>query len=121
LGIAALLLGAGSCRAVDTDPQAITATNENAALNKVEQQIVATLPEAFEPAKYDVVLANILAAPLVTLAQSLMDCLAQDGMLVLSGIMSSQQVMVEQAYEGRVRFVDQFERDGWVCLVAKRC
>jgi ribosomal protein L11 methylase PrmA len=50
-----------------------------------------------------------------------MDCLAKDGMLVLSGIMSNQQVMVEQAYEGRVRFVDQFERDGWVCLVAKLC
>ena len=121
LGIAALLLGASSCRAVDTDPQSITATNENAVLNKVDQHIVATLPEAFEPAQYDVVLANILAAPLVTLAQNLMDCLAKDGMLVLSGIMSSQQFMVEQAYEGRVRFVDQFERDGWVCLVAKLC
>ncbi len=67
------------------------------------------------------VLANILAAPLVTLAQNLIDCLACDGILVLSGIMSSQQVLVEQAYEGRVRFVDQFERDGWVCLVAKLC
>ena len=66
--------------------------------DQVDQHIVATLPEAFEPAQYDVVLANILAAPLVLLAQNLMDCLAKDGMLVLSGIMSSQQVMVEQAY-----------------------
>jgi ribosomal protein L11 methylase PrmA len=42
-------------------------------------------------------------------------------LIVLSGIMTAQQEQVEAAYEGEVMFVDQFEQDGWVCLVGRRC
>lgn len=121
LGIAALLLGAKSCRAVDTDPQAVTATDDNAALNGVADRLSALQPDAFVTQAYDVVLANILAGPLVTLAPQLIQCMADEGLIVLSGIMTAQQEQVEAAYEGEVMFVDQFEQDGWVCLVGRRC
>jgi ribosomal protein L11 methylase PrmA len=58
---------------------------------------------------------------LVTLAPQLIQCMADEGLIVLSGIMTAQQEQVEAAYEGEVMFVDQFEQDGWVCLVGRRC
>lgn len=121
LGIAALLLGAVSCCAVDTDPQAVTATLENAMLNRVSDRISAMQPETFLPGTYDLVLANILAEPLVELAPQLTESLAAGGVIVLSGILSAQQEQVEAAYEGLVQFIDQSEQAGWVCLVGRKC
>ena len=121
LAIAALLLGAEDCLAVDLDPQAICATEDNALLNGVSDRLNAISPAQFESKAYDVVLANILAEPIIGMAQQLTECLAPEGILVLSGIMTSQQEMVEAHFRDDLQFIDQFEREGWLCLVARRC
>jgi ribosomal protein L11 methyltransferase len=121
LAIAALLLGAEDCLAVDLDPQAICATEDNALLNGVSDRLNAILPAQFESKAYDVVLANILAEPIIGMAQQLTECLAPEGILVLSGIMTSQQEMVEAHFRDDLQFIDQFEREGWLCLVVRRC
>ena len=107
--------------AVDLDPQAICATEDNALLNGVSDRLNAILPAQFESKAYDVVLANILAEPIIAMAQQLTECLAPEGILVLSGIMTSQQEMVEAHFRDDLQFIDQFEREGWLCLVARRC
>ena len=72
LAIAGLLLGARAAWAVDIDPQALTATRDNAARNGVGARLATGLPQALpRDATFDLLLANILAGPLVELAPAL--------------------------------------------------
>jgi ribosomal protein L11 methyltransferase len=100
LAVAAHLLGAAQVDAVDIDPQALTATRNNADFNEVPAaQLQTFLPEQLPPAQtYDVVVANILANPLVNLAPTLLERLAPNGQLVLAGLLESQQQGVAAAY-----------------------
>lgn len=117
LAIASALLGAKNVTGIDNDPQALTATTENAKRNLVT--VGTHLPGiALEPS--DIVLANILAQPLVELAPMLVETMKPDGLLILSGIMSSQADWVIQAYVELVELVDRTELSGWVRLVWKR-
>ena len=120
LAIASALLGAKNVTGIDNDPQALTATTENAKRNLVT--VDTHLPGiALEPS--DIVLANILAQPLVELAPMLVDTMKPGGLLILSGIMSSQADWVIQAYvehDEIVELVDRTELNGWVRLVWKR-
>jgi len=120
LAIASALLGAKKVTGIDNDPQALTATTDNAKRNLVTVGThfpgVALLPS-------DIVLANILAQPLVELAPMLVETMKPDGLLILSGIMSSQADWVVQAYlelVELVELVDRTELNGWVRLVWKR-
>ena len=117
LGIAALLLGAQSVMAVDNDVQALRASNDNAERNHVEDRLKTSLPGMFEIEKYDLVIANILAQPLIDLSDQLTEFLMPDGDLVLSGIMESQSEWVKHAYN--LSFVSENCVDGWVCLHAR--
>ena len=121
LAIAALLLGADKCLALDIDPQALTATRENAVLNGVLDRLEIGPAEEFETDQYDVVMANILAGPLIDLADLLTASLRPNADLVLSGVLEKQQVQVQSAYKKEVSFVAQTKRDGWVCAHGKRC
>lgn len=121
LAIAALLLGADKCLALDIDPQALTATRENAVLNGVLDRLEIGPAEEFEMDQYDVVMANILAGPLIDLADLLTASLRPNADLVLSGVLEKQQVQVQSAYKKEVSFVAQTKRDGWVCAHGKRC
>ena len=113
LGIAASLLGAASVTATDNDPQALFATDENAKKNSVTLQT--GLPEQIPTAQYDVVLANILAQPLIELSDHLKAAVCDGGHLVLSGIMGSQKEWVLAAYsEFQVIEIRLF--DGWVLI-----
>lgn len=99
LAVAALLLGAREVVAVDNDPQAVRASIENASNNGVSARMHCCLPEAFdEQARFDVVLANILAGPLVGLAPRLRTTLHDHGWLVLTGLLDRQAPQVEAAY-----------------------
>lgn len=119
LGIAALLLGASAVVAVDNDPQAITATLENAERNGVDDRVLACLPANEPEGQYDVVVANILAQPLVDLAPHLTELLGGGkARLVLSGIMASQVEWVRTAYPA-IDFEPAVTLDDWVCLVGK--
>ena len=119
LGIAALLLGADKVVAVDNDPQAVTATIENARRNQVEDSILTELPRDEYNDSYDVVIANILAQPLIDLSEKLVGMMKPGAHIVLSGIMSGQKPWVKKAYEDLGLVFDaETELDGWVCLAA---
>jgi ribosomal protein L11 methyltransferase len=121
LAIGAALLGARVI-AVDHDDQAITATRENAQFNGVSEQIqTLTLVDwgrdmSWQASEhFDVVVANILAAPLIDLAPTFSRSLRQGGSLVLAGILDHQASQVIQAYPG-VKFGPTVAEDEWVCL-----
>ena len=97
LGVAACLLGAARTAAVDNDPQALIATKQNAVRNAVSEKILVSLPEQMVPQRFDVVIANILAQPLIELSEMLIRALGTNADLVLSGIMSSQKDWVRSA------------------------
>lgn len=124
LGIGARLLGALNIDAVDNDPQALVATEDNGQRNGVQDELNTYLPEAFQDQyqaaalQYDVVLANILAQPLITMAHQLSRYVMPGGDLVLSGIMSSQADWVKKAYQ--LALISEEELDGWVCLHFKK-
>lgn len=113
LAIAALLLGAERAVCVDIDPQALTATLDNARVNGVEARVQVLLPEAFEPAEYGVVLANILANPLIGLAPLLARCAAQGAGLALAGLLERQADEVRAAYAPWFSFEPDGQREGW--------
>ncbi len=117
LAMAAALLGAAQVVGVDHDPQALQATLENARRNDLADRINVLAPEDFRPEPCDCVLANILAGPLIELADRLSDCVGPGGWLVLSGILDEQANAVIEAYANRLKLTDQTSREGWVRLV----
>jgi ribosomal protein L11 methyltransferase len=120
LAIAAALLGAGQVWATDNDPQALIATNENAERNQVVARIHATLPNEEPQQPADVLLANILAGPLVTLAPRFGRLLRPGGALVLSGILADQAEEVRDAYLAEFHMDPPQLLDGWVRLTGTR-
>jgi ribosomal protein L11 methyltransferase len=122
LAIAMALLGAARVDAVDIDPQAVVATGENAAFNGVGSATLNVCTStSFLPAAagYDVVVANILLNPLISLAPLLTRCLAADGVLVLSGLLAAQRDTLAAAYPD-IRFVESVVEDGWVLAEGRR-
>lgn len=120
LAIGALLLGARDAMAYDIDPQAVTASLRNAAQNEVGDRLKATDEPGRLGGGYDVVLANILAGPLVELAKDITDRLVPGGKLVLSGILADQAGALLDAYGCRIRFDEPLLLDGWACLSGER-
>lgn len=120
LAVAALLLGAKEAHAVDIDPQALTATYDNALKNKVEDRIHCYLVAHFTPLKADTVIANILAKPLIDLSATVCDLVAENGNLVLSGILSDQTEAVIAAYLPYVGFTNVTQHEDWVRLDGKK-
>ena len=120
LGIAAAIKGAKAVDCVDNDPQALTATVDNAKRNRVEDNINSMAPERFTPGSADVVLANILAGPLIDLAPRLSASVRPGGSLVLSGILDEQAAEVEKAYSASFPGLQKKLLDGWVLLTGIR-
>jgi ribosomal protein L11 methyltransferase len=116
LGIAAAIKEAKLVIAVDNDPQAIGATLDNAGRNGVASRIEAAAPGEIAVADADVVLANILAAPLVELAPALAAMLRPGGSLVLSGILDEQAEEVAAAYQPYAGPLTVVHDEGWVRL-----
>jgi ribosomal protein L11 methyltransferase len=118
LAIAALLLGAKMVYAVDIDSQAITATESNAAKNNVQDKIVCCLPEQFKlmNVQADVVLANILAKPLIDMVGQITGLVVSNGQLVLSGILSEQADSVIDAYQPFLPLNKPIQQEDWVRL-----
>ena len=120
LGIAALRLGANTVHAVDLDPQALTATRNNADENGVAERIRTMLPTEPLTIAADGLLANILAGPLVELMPRFRERLRPGGWIVLSGILAEQAPAVEAVMGDDFTAVERRERDGWVRLAARR-
>jgi len=120
LAIAAAKLGARDVSAVDIDPQAIEATQANAEKNHVENKIKCYLPQTFKAKEADLLLANILANPLVDLVESFSRQLKPGGQIVVSGILNDQAHDVLTAYKKWFEMEAPEILDDWVLLSGKK-
>ena len=119
LAVAAALLGAASVQAYDIDPQAITATRDNARANGVEDRIRLLPPDQPPHTAADIVLANILAGTLITLAKPITALVKPGGCLVMSGILSEQAQSVTDAYAEQF-LLNAANSEAWVRLDGRR-
>ena len=121
LAIAAKLLGAKQLTCTDIDSQALEATRDNANRNAIaEQDMLVYLPQDMPAGQFDVVLANILAGPLVQLAPQLIQHTRTGGRIALSGILAEQAQEVRDAYSNAFALAPTAEKDGWVCISGVR-
>ncbi len=124
LAIAALKLGCESAAAFDIDPQAVVATRANAVRNDVDTRLSATIDIGAVDDEFDVVVANILAGPLIALADSIAARVKSGCLLALSGILSEQVDAVQSAYSPWIEFDEpvDMEQGGqcWVRLTGRR-
>jgi len=116
LAVAAILLGAKVAHGVDIDPQAITATQSNALKNNVQDKINCYLPEQFTAIQADIVLANILANPLIDMSEQICALVVTGGQLVLSGILYEQAEAVIIAYQHHIIFNPLVQQEDWIRL-----
>jgi ribosomal protein L11 methyltransferase len=120
LAIAALKLGAAAALAVDIDPQALIATRENAVRNHVAERLSVALPDAAPCGQADILLANILAEPLLQLAPALAERVTAGGSLVLSGVLQNQAAPVASRYAAWFDMRPATARDDWALLYGVR-
>ncbi|ALP52122.1 ribosomal protein L11 methyltransferase [Candidatus Tenderia electrophaga] len=120
LAIAAALLGARHIAAVDHDPQAILATRDNAANNGVGAKISALLPRQFQDKPVDLVLANILANPLLELAPRFAELVKPGGRIVLSGILAAQAPQITERYSTWFDVDAPTQLEDWVRIDGRR-
>jgi len=119
LALGALMLGVRRAVAIDIDDEALRVARENARLNGLLMRLELRRggPETVT-GTWPLVVANILAAPLIEMAPALVRRVAHHGRLVLSGIPASVEHDVNQAYcHLGMRRVDVKRRAGWVAVV----
>ena len=121
LAIAALLLGAERAVGTDIDPQALEASRDNASRNGIAaERFPLYLPGDMPAGTYDVVVANILAGPLVQLAPTISAHVRPGGRLALSGILAEQADEVRAAYSDLFELDPTAVQDGWVRISGVR-
>ena len=114
LGIAAIKLGAKRVIGIDIDPQALAASIDNAERNNVADQLEVYLPQDQPEFSADVVVANILAAPLRELHSVILGLLKPGGGLALSGILNEQGQSVVDVYQSFCHLDPIAEKGEWV-------
>jgi ribosomal protein L11 methyltransferase len=120
LAISAVRLGAGEAHCFDIDPQALTATRQNAEANDVQARVFIYEAAAALPQGADVLVANILSGPLCELASTFGVLVRGGGSIVLAGLLEHETADVTQAYSAWFD-IHPFEvREGWAGLVGKR-
>lgn len=120
LAIAALKLGARHALGVDVDPRALEVSRENAGRNGVSASLTLVLPEALpETSSADLVIANILARPLITLAPRILRLVKPGGTLILSGMLENQTSEVGLHYAKEVDLTRTVQ-DQWAMLAGQR-
>lgn len=121
LAIAALKLGAQHVWSVDIDPLALLATRDNAAKNRIETGDLDIIkPNKLPEVKVDILVANILAGPLIELNQTIAGLVKKRGTIVLSGILIEQAENVARAYANRFIMSPPLTQEGWVLLEGQR-
>ena len=120
LGIAALKLGAKKLISIDNDPQALQATWDNAKKNQVSDRIEILSNEDELNLQADVVLANILANPLIELAPTLANLTRPQGCIVLSGILGDQSQRLMDAYHSTFSMDPITIKKQWVRMTGVR-
>ena len=109
--------------ATDIDPVAVAVAADNVALNGVSAHVTTHVAAGFDDpvfalrGPFELIVANILAGPLIELAPQMRRHLAPGGALVLSGILERQHDAVVAAYEGQgLRRIATLRREGWVAI-----
>jgi len=120
LGIAAAKLGARTVSMVDIDPQAITASQRNAKHNQVQERVWVGTPADLAEANFEVLVANILANPLLELAERFAQLVAPGGDVLLTGLLDAQAALMIDAYEPWFSDWSATHLDGWLRLHGKR-
>ena len=121
LAIAAVKLGAKSVIAIDNDPQAVLSSKENVAKNKCENTIttIHSIDQGSDR-KCDLLIANILANPLVELEPLFSDLVHTNGMLLLSGILKEQVDRVVKCYSINFSNIEVANKGEWFRISGKR-
>ncbi|MFT6084504.1 MAG: ribosomal protein L11 methyltransferase [Alphaproteobacteria bacterium] len=124
---AAKLWGRKNIIASDIDPVCVTVTRENLSLNHVTPSIIAgqavgtKAPFIQKSAPYDLLIANILARPLVTMAKDFSKVTQKNGYVLLSGLLWCQRKWVAAAYRSQGLQVVKFEKCGeWCGLLLRK-
>jgi len=120
LAVAAAMMGAEEVYAYDIDAQAFDATLDNAARNNVANKIVICRSDRDIPSEVDIVVANILLAPLLELQSRFHNLLRDDGKLGVSGVLSAQIATLAQAYATQFRHSETEIREQWAMYTAVR-
>lgn len=121
LGIAALLLGAKRVIGVDNDPQALEASRENTRRNNIaEERFEIYLPHEAPKVEADIMIANILAQPLISLSPTLSEMTKKEGLLVLSGILEQQASDVSDRYNEWFEMDSPDQKEEWVRLSGRK-
>ena len=123
LAIAALKLGAAVAEGVDIDPVAVRTAGENAALNGVADKLTVLVGDLSDKAsgKYDIITANIVANAIMSLAPAVPGLMADDAVVIASGIIDSRKDEVIAALEAAgLAVLEVKEKRGWECLVCKK-
>ncbi|NCW73195.1 MAG: 50S ribosomal protein L11 methyltransferase [Gammaproteobacteria bacterium] len=113
LGVAAGCLGASQVTGLDIDPQALLATEHNASLNDLVVETL--LPDQTPSCTFDVVVANILANPLIDLADTLNNLTQPGGKIIMAGLLDEQADHVRAAYPN-IHFDSDVSKEGWTRL-----
>jgi ribosomal protein L11 methyltransferase len=119
LALSSLLVGTREAVGVDTDPQALRVAEENARANGLVLRVAGPPADAF--GTFPLVVANILAEPLIELAPTLTRTPTLDGTLLLSGLLDRQEAAVRRAYEAQGLRCTATTRDGEWSLLEFRC
>ena len=121
LAIAAAKFGAKSVIAIDNDPQAVLSSKENVAKNKCENTIttIHSINQGNDR-KCDLLIANILANPLVELEPLFSDLVHTNGMLLLSGILKEQVDRVVKCYSINFSNIEVANKGEWFRISGKR-
>jgi len=120
LAVAAVCLGAASCAAVDNDPQAVIASRENAERNGVADRVPSYAVDERPVYCADFLVANILTATLVALAEELRGAVRVGGRVALSGILQGQEQQVMDAFQGNVAWDPPRFRGDWALVSGTR-
>jgi ribosomal protein L11 methyltransferase len=120
LALAAAKLGAAAVHCFDIDPQALTATRDNALANGVAGRVHVQSQADSLPHGADVLLANILSGPLRELAASFASLVRPGGQVVLAGLMDHEAADVTAAFAPCFHVGRFGDRDGWTCLAGRR-
>jgi ribosomal protein L11 methyltransferase len=127
LAIAMAKLWKHKVLATDIDPIAVAVTEENAKRNGEDDKLICCISDGYDNAvigkraPYDLIVANILARPLVELAPELARHLAADGVAILSGLLDRQEAEVLEAHAAQgLYLVKRYPSNGWHTLVLAR-
>lgn len=117
LGIAALLLGASRLIATDIDPQALQASRENADRNGIDPSILTLCyPQKMPAQTAEILVANILAGPLIELAPTLASLVKPGGRIALSGVLDCQSQGLVETYSAWFELDPLSHREEWIRL-----